>query len=48
LIELGDAVVTVKDSNGNIKLNQLINTTTAGALTGPFWSALIGLIFLCR
>ena len=24
LIELGDAVVAVKDSNGNIKLNQLI------------------------
>jgi uncharacterized membrane protein len=33
LIELGDAVVAVKDSNGNIKLNQLINTTAAGALT---------------
>ena len=24
LIELGDAVIAVKDSNGNIKLNQLI------------------------
>jgi uncharacterized membrane protein len=32
LIELGDAVVAVKDSNGRIKLNQLINTTAAGAL----------------
>ena len=37
LIELGDAVVAVKDSNGNIKLNQLINTTAAGAVTGTFW-----------
>jgi uncharacterized membrane protein len=46
LIELGDAVVAVKDSNGNIKLNQLINTTAAGAVTGTFWGALIGLIFL--
>ena len=46
LIELGDAVIAVKDSNGNIKLNQLINTTAAGALTGTFWGALIGLIFL--
>ena len=27
LIELGDAVIAVKDANGNIKLNQLINTT---------------------
>src|SRR5207342_487117 len=46
LIELGDAVVAVKDSNGNIKLNQLINTTAAGAVTGAFWGSLIGLIFL--
>ena len=27
LIELGDAVIAVKDSSGNIKLNQLLNTT---------------------
>ena len=46
LIELGDAVIAVKDSKGNIKLNQLINTTSAGAVTGTFWGALIGLIFL--
>src|SRR5437762_7803793 len=46
LIELDDAVVAVKDGNGNIKLNQLINTTAAGALTGTFWGTLIGLIFL--
>ena len=46
LIELGDAVIAVKDSNGNIKLNQLINTTAAGAVTGAFWGSLIGLIFL--
>ncbi len=46
LIELGDAVVAVKDSSGTIKLNQLINTTAAGAATGAFWGTLIGLIFL--
>ena len=46
LIELGDAVVAVKDSNGHIKLNQMINTTAAGAVTGAFWGSLIGLIFL--
>lgn len=46
LIELGDAVVAVKDSNGRIKLNQLINTTATGALSGAFWGTLIGLIFL--
>ena len=46
LIELDDAVVAAKDAQGRIKLNQLINTTTAGAVSGTFWGALIGLIFL--
>ena len=46
LLELGDAVVAVKDDKGNIKLNQMINTTAAGALSGAFWGTLIGLIFL--
>jgi uncharacterized membrane protein len=39
-------VIAVKDAKGHIKLNQLINTTAAGAVTGTFWGALIGLIFL--
>ena len=46
LIELGDAVVAVKDSEGRIKLNQLINTTAAGAASGALWGTLIGFIFL--
>jgi uncharacterized membrane protein len=46
LIELGDAVIAVKDSKGQIKLNQMVNTTAAGAVTGAFWGTLIGLIFL--
>jgi uncharacterized membrane protein len=46
LLELGDAVIAVKDDKGNIKLNQMINTTAAGAVGGAFWGALIGLIFL--
>src|SRR5213079_2967678 len=46
LIELGDAVVAVKNAQGHIKLNQLINMTTAGAVSGAFWGTLIGLIFL--
>src|SRR6266850_8443854 len=36
LIELGDAVIALKDAQGRIKLNQLINTTTAGAVSGAF------------
>lgn len=46
LIELGDAVIAVKDSQGRIKLNQLMNMTATGAVSGAFWGTLIGLIFL--
>jgi uncharacterized membrane protein len=46
LIELGDAVVAVKDAQGHIKLNQLLSTTATGAVSGAFWGSLIGLIFL--
>ena len=46
LLELGDAVVAVKDNKGHIKLDLMINTTAAGAVGGAFWGALIGLIFL--
>lgn len=46
LIELEDAVVAVKDANGKVTLNQAINLTAAGAVSGGFWGALIGLIFL--
>jgi hypothetical protein len=37
LIELGDAVIAVKDPGGRIKLNQLLNTTATGAVSGAFW-----------
>ncbi len=46
LIELGDAVVAVKTPDGEIKLNQLINMTAAGAARGALWGTLVGLIFL--
>jgi uncharacterized membrane protein len=46
LMELGDAVVVVKDANGAIKLNQMINMTAAGAASGALWGTLVGLIFL--
>jgi uncharacterized membrane protein len=46
LIELSDAVVAVKDDKGRIKLNQLMNTTAAGAVSGALWGTLIGLIFI--
>ncbi len=46
LIELGDAVVAVRQDDGTVKLNQLINMTAAGAASGGMWGALIGLLFL--
>jgi uncharacterized membrane protein len=46
LIELGDAVIAVKNPDGKVKLNQLVSTTAAGAVSGTFWGTLIGLIFL--
>ena len=46
LIELGDAVVAVRQSDGAVKLNQLVNATALGAASGAFWGSLIGLLFL--
>jgi uncharacterized membrane protein len=46
LIELGDAVVAVKQPNGQIKLNQLFHPTAAGAAGGALWGTLIGMLFL--
>jgi len=46
LIDLEDAVVAVKDDKSKIKLHQSINLTGLGAVSGGFWGALIGLIFL--
>jgi len=46
LIELGDAVVAVRDASGRIKLNQLMNTTATGALSGALWGTLVGFIFM--
>jgi uncharacterized membrane protein len=46
LIELGDAVIATKTETGKVKLNQLMNTTAAGAAGGSFWGLLIGVLFL--
>jgi uncharacterized membrane protein len=45
LIELGDAVIAVKDTEGRIKLNQLINTTAAGAVSGTSGELSLALFF---
>jgi|SRR6516165_619627 len=46
LITIGDAVIAVKAEDDSIKLNQLVNTTAAGAATGSFWGLLVGLLFM--
>lgn len=46
LVQLEDAVVVVKDDKGRIKLNQLVNSTATGAVSGALWGTLIGFIFL--
>jgi uncharacterized membrane protein len=46
LIELGDAVVAVKRSDGSVKLNQLFEPVRAGAVSGMFWGTLVGLLFM--
>jgi len=46
LIDLADAVVAVKREDGQIKLNQMVNTTAMGAASGTMWGAIIGMIFL--
>ena len=46
LVDLEDSVVVTKNEKGKVKLDQAVNLTSAGAIGGGFWGALIGLIFL--
>jgi uncharacterized membrane protein len=46
LIELEDAVVAVKQVDGRLKLNQLLQPVAQGAVSGAFWGSLICLLFM--
>src|SRR5919109_2383829 len=46
LITISDAVIATKTEAGPVKLNQLVNTTAVGAVSGSFWGLLIGVLFL--
>ncbi|MCB5197461.1 DUF1269 domain-containing protein [Deefgea salmonis] len=46
LIDLEDAVVVTKNADGKVKLHQALNLTATGAVSGGFWGALIGMLFL--
>lgn len=45
LVEVGDAVVAVRDRSGKVKLNQMVNLWTVGAAGGSFWGLLAGFLF---
>ena len=46
LVDIDDAVVAIKDEKGRISLDQPHNLTAAGAVSGGFCGALIGLLFM--
>lgn len=45
LVEVGDAVVAVRDAAGKIKLNQMVNLWAVGAAGGSLWGLLAGFLF---
>jgi uncharacterized membrane protein len=46
LIDMEDAVVVTKDTEGKTKLHQAVNLTASGAVGGTFWGMLVGMLFL--
>ena len=46
LIELGDAVVAVKDGRGRVKLNQLFQPVAQSAVSAMLCASLIALLFM--
>jgi uncharacterized membrane protein len=46
LLTLNDAVIATKSADGHIKLNQVVNMTAMGAVSGSFWGLLVGALFL--
>ena len=46
LLEMEDVVVVSRSFDDKVQLHQTANLTALGAVTGGFWGALIGLMFL--
>ena len=46
LIDIEDAVVAVKEKDGKVTLNQIYKLAQGGAVSGGFWGALVGMLFL--
>ncbi len=45
-ITMIDSAIASRSTDGSVKLEQAVNTTTAGALSGALWGSLVGLLFL--
>jgi uncharacterized membrane protein len=45
-IELEDAVVVTRDTNGKVKLHQAFSPAAHGAMGGALWGGVIGMLFL--
>ena len=45
LVDIKDAVVATADDDGQIRLNQMVNTWAIGASGGAFWGLLAGILF---
>lgn len=45
LIRLGDAAVAVRDSQGHVKIKQIVDLTAQGAMGGAFWGLMAGILF---
>ena len=46
LLDLEDAVVAVNNTKGKVKILHSFTLTSAGAITGSYWGALVGALFL--
>lgn len=42
LVTLADAVVVYKNVNGDVQLDQAVNLTAAGAVSGAWWGTFLG------
>jgi uncharacterized membrane protein len=45
-IAIIDSAIVSRSKDGSVKLDQTVNITAAGAMSGAFWGSLIGMLFL--
>lgn len=45
-LEVVDAVVAVRETDGTVRLNELVSINAQGAIPAGMWGALVGMMFL--